>query len=68
MKRVVSVAAPGIALVLGAWAQMQPTVACVWLLEPKDGAALTSVFKVVFGIKGTAVAPAGSTSPSSSWI
>jgi Domain of unknown function (DUF4399) len=31
----------------------------VWFAEPKDGATVTSPFKVVFGVKGMAVDPAG---------
>lgn len=31
----------------------------VFFVEPKDGATVTSPFKVVFGIKGMAVEPAG---------
>ena len=31
----------------------------VWFVEPKDGATVTSPFKVVFGVKGMAVEPAG---------
>ena len=31
----------------------------VWFVEPKDGATVTSPFKVVFGVKGMAVDPAG---------
>lgn len=31
----------------------------VWFIEPKDGAVVTSPFKVVFGVKGMAVEPAG---------
>ncbi len=31
----------------------------VWFIEPKDGATVSSPFKVVFGVKGMAVEPAG---------
>ena len=31
----------------------------VYFIEPKDGATVTSPFKVVFGVKGMAVEPAG---------
>ena len=31
----------------------------VWFVEPKDGATVTSPFKVVFGVRGMAVEPAG---------
>jgi hypothetical protein len=31
----------------------------VFFVEPKDGATVTSPFKVVFGVKGMAVEPAG---------
>jgi hypothetical protein len=60
MKRALGVALVGIVLALGACGQMQPTASrSVWFVEPKDGATVTSPFKVVFGIKGMAVEPAG---------
>jgi hypothetical protein len=60
MKRVLYVVAICVGVALGACTQMQPTPAnSVWFVEPKDGAAVTSPFKVVFGIKGMAVEPAG---------
>lgn len=60
MKRVLYVVAICVAVALGACMQMQSTPAkSVWFVEPKDGAAVTSPFKVVFGIKGMAVEPAG---------
>jgi Domain of unknown function (DUF4399) len=31
----------------------------VWFVEPQDGATVTSPFKVVFGVKGMSVDPAG---------
>jgi Domain of unknown function (DUF4399) len=31
----------------------------VWFVEPKDSATVTSPFKVVFGVKGMALDPAG---------
>ena len=41
-------------------AQMQPTPdKSVYFIEPKDGATVTSPFKVVFGVNGMAVEPAG---------
>jgi Domain of unknown function (DUF4399) len=47
-------------LVLTGCAQMQPAPAkSVYFVEPKDGATVTSPFKVVFGVKGLAVEPAG---------
>jgi hypothetical protein len=60
MKRILYVIAIGIGLVLGACGQMQAAAAkSVSFVEPKDGATVTSPFKVVFGIKGMAVEPAG---------
>jgi len=51
---------------LGSCAQMQPAPAhAVWFVEPKDGATVTSRFKVGFGIKGMAVEPAGEIKPNS---
>ena len=44
----------------GACAQMPPKAdQSVYFIEPKDGATVTSPFKVVFGVKGMAVEPAG---------
>ena len=37
----------------------------VWFVEPKDGATVSSPFKVVFGVKGMAVEPAGDVKPNS---
>ncbi|MEO8345402.1 MAG: DUF4399 domain-containing protein [Betaproteobacteria bacterium] len=37
----------------------------VYFVEPKDGATLTSPFKVVFGVKGMALDPAGDIKPDS---
>jgi hypothetical protein len=37
----------------------------VWFVEPKEGATVTSPFKVVFGIKGMTVEPAGQIKPDS---
>jgi hypothetical protein len=60
MKRILYVAAICIGLGLGACTPMQTTAArSVWFVEPKDGATLTSPFKVVFGISGMAVERAG---------
>lgn len=36
-----------------------PTGAAVYLIEPADGAMVSSPFRVVFGLKGFGVAPAG---------
>ncbi len=47
-------------LLLTGCAQMQPRPdKSVYFVEPKDGATVTSPFKVVFGVKGMAVEPAG---------
>ncbi|MGH8457201.1 MAG: DUF4399 domain-containing protein [Stenotrophobium sp.] len=40
-------------------AQPSPADARVYLIEPKDGAVVSSPFKVVFGLSGMGVAPAG---------
>ncbi|MEP6942867.1 MAG: DUF4399 domain-containing protein [Betaproteobacteria bacterium] len=37
----------------------------VYFIEPKDGATVSSPFKVVFGAKGMAVVPAGEDKPES---
>lgn len=45
---------------LAGCSQMQSTPGkSVYFVEPKDGATVTSPFKVVFGVKGMAVEPAG---------
>jgi Domain of unknown function (DUF4399) len=47
-------------LLLSGCTQMQPALEqSVFFVEPKDGATVTSPFKVVFGVKGMAVEPAG---------
>jgi Domain of unknown function (DUF4399) len=62
---------PRMALVAAVFAlagcsQMQSTPAkSVYFVEPKDGATVTSPFKVVFGVKGMAVEPAGEIKPDS---
>ena len=66
MKRVLYVGTVLIGLVLASCAQMQTApVQSVWFVEPKDGATVTSPFKVVFGIKGMAVERAGEIKPDS---
>ena len=66
MKRVIYVGAALIGLVLASCAQMQTVSAqSVWFVEPKDGATVTSPFKVVFGVKGMAAEPAGEIKPNS---
>jgi hypothetical protein len=40
-------------------AQTAPADARVYIIEPKDGAVLSSPVKVVFGLSGMGVAPAG---------
>jgi hypothetical protein len=60
MKPILYVAAICIEMALGACTQMRTTAArSVWFAEPKDGATVTSPFKVVFGIRGMTVEPAG---------
>ena len=66
MKRILYVAMALIGLMLASCAQMQPAPAqSVWFVEPKDGAMVTSPFKVAFGVKGMAVEPAGEIKPNS---
>ncbi len=66
MKRVPYAVAGVLGFVLVSCAQMQPVPAqSVWFVEPKDGATVTSPFKVVFGVKGMAVEPAGEIKPNS---
>ena len=47
-------------LLLSGCTQMQPAPEqAVFFVEPKDGATVSSPFKVVFGVRGMAVEPAG---------
>jgi hypothetical protein len=47
-------------VLLAGCTQMRPAAdKSVYFVEPKDGATVTSPFKVVFGVKGMAVEPAG---------
>ena len=53
-------------LLLSGCTQMQPSPQqSVFFVEPKDGATVSSPFKVVFGVKGMAVEPAGDIKPNS---
>ena len=53
-------------LVLTGCSQMQSTPAkSVYFVAPLDGETVTSPFKVVFGVKGMAVEPAGEIKPDS---
>ena len=64
MKRLLNVGTALIGLVLVSCARMQTApVQAVWFVEPKDGATVTSPFKVVFGVKGMAVEPTGEIKP-----
>ena len=60
MNRILYLAVASCALVFVSCAQMKSVPAqSVWFVEPKDGATVTSPFKVVFGIQGMTVEPAG---------
>ena len=60
MKRMVQFPAFVAALMLVGCTSMQPAMdKSVSFVEPKDGATVTSPFKVVFAVKGMAVEPAG---------
>ncbi len=66
MKRVLHVGMALIGVILASCAPMKTAPAqSVWCVEPHDGATLTSPFKVVFGVKGMAVEPAGEIKPDS---
>ncbi len=66
MSRVPYLGVALIGLVLASCTQMQTAPAqSVRFVEPKDGATVTSPFKVVFGVKGMAVEPAGEIKPNS---
>jgi hypothetical protein len=53
------------ALVIAGCTTTPPTPKSVYFVEPTDGATVSSPFKVVFGIKGMAVEPAGDIKPDS---
>ena len=60
MRRLAMFAAFVSAVLLASCSTMNAaTEKSVWFVEPKDGATVTSPFKVVFGVKGMAVEPAG---------
>jgi hypothetical protein len=60
MKRMAQYAAFVAALMLVGCTSMQPAAnKSVSFVEPKDGATVTSPFKVVFAVSGMAVEPAG---------
>jgi hypothetical protein len=66
MKRVMMVCGVAAASLLYACSSMKPaSEKSVYFIEPKDGATVTSPFKVVFGVKGMAVVPAGEDKPDS---
>jgi Domain of unknown function (DUF4399) len=65
MVRAISISAVAFLLV-AACAPMQPAPAhSVFFVEPKDGATVTSPFRVVFGVQGMAVEAAGDIKPDS---
>lgn len=60
MHRLVSYPALAALLLLASCSSMKPAPdKSVWFVEPKDGATVSSPFKVVFGVKGMALDPAG---------
>ena len=60
MKRYAFLAAAAAVFLLTACDAMQTKPdKSVWFVEPQDGATVTSPFKVVFGVKGMTVDPAG---------
>ena len=66
MNRVVNIAVALIGLMAVGCSPMNAAPAqSVWFVEPQDGATVTSPFKVVFGIKGMSVEPAGEIKPDS---
>jgi hypothetical protein len=58
-------AGAALALVLAGCASVNDPAQAVMLLEPADGATVSSPFKVRFGIKGMSVAEAGEILPNS---
>jgi hypothetical protein len=66
MKRALFVAMALIGAMLASCSTMKTVPAqSVWFVEPKDGATVSSPFKVVFGVTGMAVEPAGDIKPDS---
>jgi hypothetical protein len=60
MKRLAPILLTAVAVFVAGCQMMQPKAEkSVFFVEPKDGATVTSPFKVVFGVKGMAVEPAG---------
>ena len=66
MERVLHVGMALIGVILASCAPMKTAPAqSDWFVEPRDGATVTSPFKVVFAVKGMAVEPAGEVKPDS---
>jgi hypothetical protein len=66
MKKVLMASVAFLGVLLASCAAMKsPPAQSVAFIEPKDGASVTSPFKVVFGVTGMAVEPAGEIKPDS---
>ena len=66
MKRVLVLGTTLVSVLLAACTTMKsPPAQSVSFIEPRDGATVTSPFKVVFGVTGMAVEPAGDIKPDS---
>ena len=59
MKRIALVFCVAMTMLAGCEMMKPKPDKSVWFVEPKDGATVTSPFKVVFGVKGMALEPAG---------
>ena len=74
MKRTIFLACLGLLLGAGQIAKAAgaywPTDAKVYFVEPKDGATISGPVKVVMGVKGIEIAPAGTGKPAASrwWV
>ncbi|MDD1783656.1 DUF4399 domain-containing protein [Enterovibrio sp. ZSDZ35] len=69
MKKVFSVLLPLLCAVFWSYTVQSATKSAegaqVFLVEPKDGETVPGTFKVVFGVKGMSIVPAGNDQPNS---